>query len=66
MIVDGFGIVHPTENDPITTEGLLHIAECSKCAGTFDEQAVEYAKTMNELWQRAVASLRKEGQEDGS
>lgn len=57
MIVDGFGIPHPTENDPITTENLLHIGGCAKCQGTFEPGAVAYATAIQGIFERTAAAL---------
>lgn len=61
MIIDGFGIAHPTENDPITTDNLLHIAKCSKCKDTYDGQVSSYAEAVSQAWDRAIAALGRQG-----
>lgn len=65
MLVDSFGVKHPTENDPITTEGLVHIAKCDRCAGTFEPDAVNYGRTIADMFDRAAAALSK-GEDDGN
>lgn len=64
MIIDGFGVQHPTENDPVTTDNLLHIATCAKCEGTFEAGAVTYAKTLQQVLERTAAAL-SERQDNG-
>jgi hypothetical protein len=55
----------PGNVNPITTEGLVHIAKCDRCADTFEAEAINYGRTIADMFDRAIAALSK-GEDDGN
>ena len=54
-------VTHPTHDDEVTTEGLLHIANCAECQQTHGEQETTYAKSVYWVMDRYTKAIQQEG-----
>lgn len=51
MRTDQQGVTHPTRNDPVEKEGLMHIASCPECQADYVGEVADLARQVRDAEQ---------------